>query len=197
MKKTGKILAVLVGIVILVVLILKTSEVSFRNINDSLSCYFLDETSILLRVKNVDDNIKDFKIIEKVIYGIPSEGTNVKFYYDKNISDLILVEVNSFASVARYFSRYYFKNNNVYFIDSVTDEWDLQKLHGKSGELSSSEGEYVIGTSTREQYLISNEKLCKYIAKKPRVKSAAVTGSDPAKDAKGLLEMLQFIMDNK
>lgn len=196
MKKGQIFLGLLIGIILCIGIGLAFSfNGIFKDIYYKFSCNFQNQENILQKVGDINKNIGNFKVIEKNIPGVPSEGTDIKLYYDKNTNELVLVEVSSFAAIARYFTKYYLRNGNIYFIDSVTDEWDLQKLYGKNGELSSSEGEYVVGTSTKEHYVIMHNKLCKYIAEKPRVESVAVTKSDPEKDVKGLFEMYQFVLD--
>ena len=131
------------------------------------SCNTKNQETILQKVGTINKNIENFKMIEKDIHGIPSEGTNVKFYYNKDTNDLVFVDVSSFATIARYFTKYYIENNSIFFIDSTTDEWDLKKLYGEKGELSASEGTFVVGVSSKEQYIVLQNKLCKYISEKP------------------------------
>lgn len=196
MKSKQKILLTLILCVIIIgsIIVIKSTYLNNR-FDFSAKCLFQNENGIVQKINSINDHT-DYRIVEKNISNIPSGGTNVKFYYDKN-NNLTFIDINSFATIARYFSRYYLDNNNIYFIDSVTDEWDLKQLYGENGELTTSEGKYAVSTSTREQYFVSNNKLCKYVAEKPRAESVAVTKSDPKKDFQGFLDMYQFIVEAK
>ena len=132
---------------------------------------------VLKEVETMNNSTSTAVFSEKDIYGIPSEGTNVKYYRYNNNRELI--QVASFAALARFFTNYYVKNGDIFYVEQIIDEWDLKKLHGEHGELSSSEGEYVIGTSTKESYLLENKLLCQVITDRPRQQSAAVAASNP------------------
>ena len=106
-----------------------------------------------------------------------------------------MIDVISFVSLAKYSNTYYIKDDEVFYINSVIDEWDPVKLYGPTGELSIMEGEYVVATSTREGYLLKDKKLCGYLAEKPRKKSIAVSEANPEKDLKGLLDTFEFIQE--
>lgn len=143
-------------------------------------------------VQKIRNNLGNYKVVEKNLNEFATEGASAKYYYDEK-GELVLIDMASFVSLARFFTSYYISSGSVFFINSVSEEWDLKKLHGENGELSSTEGEYVVATSTREGYIISNSVLCKYIAEKQREASPAVTKSDPVKDSKELLKMFEEI----
>ncbi len=119
--------------------------------------------------------------------GVPSEGSYIK-YFKLNNSNSIL-EVYSFGAAARFFTKYYIDDSKVFYVISITQEWDLEKLHGKNAELEFGQGEFVVKTSTREEYIVKDNVLCKYIAMKPREKSAATTASNPTEDLDSLLNI--------
>jgi hypothetical protein len=142
---------------------------------------------ILTRIDIFDFNARNK---ESEIYsfpGIPSDGIEIKIF-DMN-KNMQVIEVRAFASAVRYYNRYYTDNGNVVYIESITQEWDLEKLHGKNAELEFGQGEFVVKTSTREEYIVKDNALCKYIAMKPREKSAATTASSPTEDLDSLLNI--------
>jgi hypothetical protein len=147
------------------------------------------------KVVDVRTDLNKYQKVEKNIPGISTEGTHVSYFY--NNGQLVLVDVTSYVSLARFFTSYYIQNNNVYFINSITDEWDPKKIYGEFAELDPSQGEYIVATSTREGYIMNNNNLCKYIAEKPREKTVAVTASNPEKDAKSLMDIYHEIISNK
>jgi hypothetical protein len=124
---------------------------------------------------------------EKDLLGFATEGAKIIYYYENK--NLKLIETYSFVSLARFIDRFYISDNNtLFFVESISEEWDLEKLHGKNGELSSSEGQYVVATSSKEGYLVDNDKLCNYIPIRPRKASVAVSESEPLKDFQSLNE---------
>ncbi len=156
------------------------------------------ECNVDLAMKNISQmrlKQKDYSFIELNIPEIATEGASAKIFYDRETKELKMIDVISFVSLAKYSSTYYIQDNKVFYINSVIDEWDPTKLYGSTGELTVMEGEYVIATSTREGYLIKDEKLCEYFAEKSRKKSIAVSEANPEKDAKELLDTFRFIQE--
>lgn len=121
------------------------------------------------------------------VSGVFSEGAKVMEY--DLAGDYKIIEVYSFVTLARFFTQYYLHNDQVIYVTSVTDEWDLKKLYGEHGEKTAAEGEYVVGTSTTEGYAVKDGQLCQYYAQTPRKASPATTESSPQKDLQGLLEL--------
>ena len=81
-----------------------------KDFRENFSCNSININEILDRLKDINENIIQFNVVEKDVPGIPSEGTNIKSFYDKKDNSLVLVEVSSFASIARYFTKYYVQN---------------------------------------------------------------------------------------
>lgn len=140
----------------------------------------IKKEDILNEVQRINTSTSTANFSESNINGSPSEGTNIKAY--KFEDDRDLMQVARFATLARSFTNYYVKDNDIFYVEVITDEWDLKKLYGENGELSPSEGQYVIATSTKESYLLQDRLLCQILTEQPRQESVAVTASDPDKD---------------
>lgn len=145
-------------------------------------------------VKSTRLNLGKYRTIERSLVDISTEGASAKYYFDKD-GNLVLLDLISNVSLARYSTSYYIRDGKVIFVNSVTDEWDPKRIHGEHGELSFAEAEYVLATSTREGYVVQDNVLCEYLAEKPRIQSVATTASDPVKDLAALIGIYEDVKD--
>lgn len=139
-------------------------------------------------------NTGKYRAVECFLVDISTEGASAKYYFDKD-GNLVLLDLISNVSLARYSTSYYTRDGKVVFVNSVTDEWDPKRVYGEHGEFYSAEAEYVLATSTREGYVVQDKALCEYLAEKPRMQSIATTAYDPAKDLAALMGMYEDIKD--
>lgn len=129
------------------------------------------------------------------IPGVPSEGTEIKVY-DHDRGDY-LMEVHSFATLARYETKYFVDDHRVFYVEFVTDEWDPKKLWGEKGQLSAAEGQYVVATSTREEYVIEGGQLCKYLSDREQSESKGGVSTGSIDSLKGLMQTFEFIQTKR
>lgn len=122
------------------------------------------------------------------IPGVPSEGTEIKVY--GKVPGDYLMEVYSAATLARYVTKYFVDDNRVFYIEFTIDEWDPKKLWGDSGQLSAGEGQYVVASSTRKEFVIEDGDLCKSLS--DREPSDAFS-DDSIDSLKGLMQTFEFI----
>jgi hypothetical protein len=145
-------------------------------------------------IKSTRLNADNYRTVERSLVDISTESASAKYYFDKD-DKLVLLDLISNVSLARYSTSYYIRDGKVIFVNSVTDEWDPKRVYGEHGELSSAEAEYVLATSTREGYVVQDKALCEYLADKPRMQFVATTASDPTKDLVALMGMYEDIKD--
>lgn len=145
-----------------------------------------------LRKKDVYENeVHEYSMEERDAFGLSTHGAIYRIY--KKDKEIKIVEVVRLISLGRFFTTYFIDNGRIFYIEEITDEWDLKKLYGEHADLPDAERRYVVATSTREGYVIAGDKLCVYIADRPSAASVAVTASDPQEDSRQLLEIFQEI----
>lgn len=171
----------------LLLLICVATYISYKN-------EYCNSGDIINYVKTTRLNTGKYRAVERSLVDISTEGASAKYYFDKD-GNLVLLDLISNVSLARYSTSYYIRDGKVVFVNSVTDEWDPKKIYGEHGELSLVEAEYVLATSTREGYVVQDSVLCEYLADKPRMQSVATTASDPTKDLAALMGMYEDIKD--
>lgn len=140
---------------------------------------------VLKEVQRMNNSTSTAIFFEKNGYGVPSEGANIKYYKFSNNKELI--KVTGTTTTASFFTNYYVRDGNIFYVEEIIYEWDLKKLYDEHGELSPSEGRYAIGTTTKESYLLEDKLLCQIITDRPRQESAVLTASNPDKDLDNIL----------
>lgn len=146
----------------------------------------INESNYKDKISQIESTLTKLDFKTKDIDGIADEGAELKKYESNGDKFLLL---NAFTEVARYTDSYYIQSGKLIAIKSMAEEWDLRKIYGEAGDLPFENRKYEISTTTTEIYLVKDNRLCKYIADKPRQESAAVSASSSTKDFKSLIDI--------
>lgn len=122
MEKNSKIIIIISLCFLLLIIFYDRRTFYFRGMLNNCNT---EEILTRVDIFNFDARNKEPEIYS--FPGIPSEGIEIRIF-DMN-ENMQVIEVRAFASAVRYYNRYYTDNGNVFYIESITQEWDLEKLY--------------------------------------------------------------------
>lgn len=163
-------------IIVLIIIFFSYSSYKKKDFNQKkigTSCENIFATNVYSEAQIIENNINNYLITTKDIYGKSSEGGEQVNYTLKN-GEMILIKQIFFGEIGKSEISYYFKNNLMFYVKKEDTEYLLPISEDSSYKIKSFE--------VKDFFLNSNKELCSWYKNKEMQSNSL--------DAKDLLEYL-------